>query len=87
MSIGLAGKLRDNLNLIRPHYKATLELNSHIAGSNLFVASALTDYSANELIKNLKPIKSSEAKLEFLRNISPVQINLLLTSMGKDDYE
>ncbi|MFM6152388.1 MAG: hypothetical protein ACKPE3_05195, partial [Sphaerospermopsis kisseleviana] len=87
LSIGLAGKLRDGLNLIRPHYRSTLELNSHIAGSNLFVGRELTDFSANEMIKHLKPIKSSEAKLEFLRNISPVQINLLLTSMGKDDYE
>lgn len=87
LSIGLAGKLRDNLNLIRPHYKATLELNSHIAGSNLLIGKELADYSANELIKHLKPIKSSEAKLEFLRNISPLQINLLLMSMGRDEYE
>lgn len=87
LTIGLAGKLRDNFNLIRPHYKATLELNSHIAGSNLMVGKELADYSANELIKHLKPIKSSEAKLEFLRNISPVQINLLLMSMGKGEYE
>ncbi|MBD2148467.1 DUF87 domain-containing protein [Sphaerospermopsis sp. FACHB-1194] len=86
LTVGAAAKLRESLSYVRPHYLGSLELNSHIAGSNLAVDKQLIDYSANELLKHLKPIKSSEAKLEFLRNITPVQINLLLMSMGKDDY-
>jgi hypothetical protein len=86
LTVGVSAKLRESLNYARPHYLSSLELNNHIAGSNLAVDKQLIDYSANELLKHLKPIKSSEAKLEFLRNISPVQINLLLMSMGRDDY-
>lgn len=87
LTVGVSAKLRESLNYARPHYLSSLELNSHIAGSNLAVDKELVDYSANELLKHLKPIKSSEAKLEFLRNITPVQINLLLMSMGKEEYQ
>ena len=86
LTVGMAAKLRECLNYARPHYLSSLDLNNHIAGSNLAVDKELVNYSAKELLKHLKPIKSSEAKLEFLRNISPVQINLLLMSMGREEY-
>jgi hypothetical protein len=82
----LAGKLRDKLNLLRPHYRATVQLEQHKAVAQLTLAKDLIDYSASELLKHIKHIKSAEAKIELLRNISPVQVNLLLMSMSEQDY-
>ncbi|PPJ65261.1 hypothetical protein [Cuspidothrix issatschenkoi] len=82
----MAGKLRDKLNLLRPHYRATVLLEQHRANAQLTLAKDLIDYSASELLKHIKHIKSAEAKIELLRNISPVQVNLLLMSMSEQDY-
>jgi hypothetical protein len=82
----MAGKLRDKLNLLRPHYRATVQLEAHKAVTQLTLAKDLIDYSASELLKHIKHIKSAEAKIELLRNISPMQVNLLLMSMSEQDY-
>lgn len=82
----MAGKLRDKLNLLRPHYRATIQLEAHKAVTQLNLSKDLIDYSASELLKHIKHIKSAEAKIELLRNISPVQVNLLLMSMSEQDY-
>jgi hypothetical protein len=82
----LSGRLKDKLNLLRPHYRATVQLEQHKAVAQLNLSKDLIDYSANELLKHIKHIKSAEAKIELLRNITPTQVNLLLMAMTADDY-
>jgi hypothetical protein len=82
----MAGRLKDKLNLLRPHYRATVLIEQHRANVQLNLSKDLIDYSASELLKHIKHIKSAEAKIELLRNISPVQVNLLLMSMSEQDY-
>lgn len=82
----LSSRLKDKLNLLRPHYRATVQLEAHKATAQLNLSKDLIDYSASELLRHLKPIKSTEAKLQLIQNISPVQVNLLLMSMGEQDY-
>jgi hypothetical protein len=82
----MAGRLKGKLNLLRPHYRATVLIEQHRANAQLTLAKDLIDYSASELLKHIKHIKSAEAKIELLRNISPVQVNLLLMSMSEQDY-
>ncbi|AFZ60823.1 hypothetical protein H6G54_05235 [Anabaena cylindrica FACHB-243] len=83
----LSSKLKDKLNLIRPHYRATVQLEAHKAVAQLQLSKDLIDYSANELLKHIKHIKSAEARLTLLANISPVQVNLLLMAMTATDYQ
>ncbi len=84
----LAGseKLKDKLESERPFYRATKKLESISASVSLKIGEELLNYSAAELIKYLKCLKSAEAKRQLIVNITPIQQNLLLMSINAEEY-
>lgn len=79
-------KLKDQLETERPHYRAAKKLENIRANIGLKIAEELLTYSAIELIKHLKCLKSADAKRELVLNISPQQQTLLLMSISREEY-